>query len=468
FASDQCPEGFVSVAKSTLRILTLERLGETFNQQTAVLRYTPRKFVIHPDHRVIIVAEADHGAVPLAQREDLPGPMNIENGAIQEPGFRGPELDEQLGALEQQFGGMRGGQAQWASCVRIIDPTSLQTHHALELDNNEAAVSLCLARFNTAPEEGALLCVGTVKGLSFYPRRADDGFIRIYRLRDAGRRLELMHRTPVGETPGALTAFKGRLLAGCGNILRIYELGKKKLLRKCEHRKLPTHIATLSTLGDRIFVGDGQESFHYMKYKKADNIIYEYADDVAPRYVTSALQLDYDTMCGADKFGNIFMTRLPSDISAQVEDDPTGGKFAGASNLLQGAAHKLEDIINFHAGDTVTALQRAAMQPGGREVILYGTVMGAIGALLPFSSREDVDFFSHLEMHLRQEQPPLAGRDHLGFRSYYFPVKDTIDGDLCEQFPQASAEKQQSIAEELDRTPGEVLKKLEDIRNRVL
>ena len=88
FASDQCPEGFVSVAKSTLRILTLERLGETFNQQTAVLRYTPRKFVIHPDLRVIIVAEADHGAVPLAQREDLPGPMNIENGAIQEPGFR--------------------------------------------------------------------------------------------------------------------------------------------------------------------------------------------------------------------------------------------------------------------------------------------------------------------------------------------------------------------------------------------
>ena len=38
------------------------------------------------------------------------------------------------------------------------------------------------------------------------------------------------------------------------------------------------------------------------------------------------------------------------------------------------------------------------------------------------------------------------------------------------EFPclQAPAEKQQSIAEELDRTPGEVLKKLEDIRNRVL
>lgn len=26
-------------------------------------------------------------------------------------------------------------------------------------------------------------------------------------------------------------------------------------------------------------------------------------------------------------------------------------------------------------------------------------------------------------MHLRSEHPPLCGRDHLSFRSYYFPVK---------------------------------------------
>ena len=26
------------------------------------------------------------------------------------------------------------------------------------------------------------------------------------------------------------------------------------------------------------------------------------------------------------------------------------------------------------------------------------------------------------------------GRDQLGFRSYYFPVKDVIDGDLCETY----------------------------------
>ena len=42
------PEGFVAVAKNTLRVITLERVGEFFNQQSLRLRYTPRKFVIHP------------------------------------------------------------------------------------------------------------------------------------------------------------------------------------------------------------------------------------------------------------------------------------------------------------------------------------------------------------------------------------------------------------------------------------
>jgi len=42
------------------------------------------------------------------------------------------------------------------------------------------------------------------------------------------------------------------------------------------------------------------------------------------------------------------------------------------------------------------------------------------------------------------------------------------DGDLCEQYALLDPSKQKSIAEELDRTPSEVLKKLEDIRNMIL
>ena len=78
----------------------------------------------------------------------------------------------------------------------------------------------------------------------------------------------------------------------------------------------------------------------------------------------------------------------------------------------------------FHSSlPTALTLPLPVPAPGGKECILYGTVMGAVGAFLPFASREDVDFFSHLEMHLRQEQPPLCGRDHMAYRSAYFPVK---------------------------------------------
>ena len=62
-----------------------------------------------------------------------------------------------------------------------------------------------------------------------------------------------------------------------------------------------------------------------------------------------------------------------------MEEDPTGGKYAGAASALNGAPHKLESIIQFHVGDVVTSLQRAVMQPGGQECIMYATIMGAIG-----------------------------------------------------------------------------------------
>lgn len=467
FASEQCPEGFVAVVKSSLRILTLERLGETFNQTSVPLRYTPRGFALDEANRVVYVAEADHAAIPLADRPDVPAPMDgAANGAAALD--QGPELDEERAAAEMQFGGPRGAAGQWASCVRVIDPATASTAAVLELDENEGATCIGLVRFDTPGNAGTYLAVGTAQGLTFNPRQADDGFIRIYAIGEGGRSLTLLHKTRVDGIPGALVGFKGRLLAGIETTVRLYAMGKQKLLRKCEHRKLPSFVTSLQVMGDRIFVGDLQESFHYMKYKRSENSMYIYADDLVPRHITSALLMDYDTMAGGDKFGNLFMTRLPADTSTQVEEDPTGGKFSAAGGTLNSAPHKLEDIVHFHVGDLVKALGRAALQPGGQEALLYGTLGGAIGAMLPFTSREDVDFFVHLEMYLRQEHPPLCGRDHLAFRSAYFPVKDVVDGDLCEQYAQLPPEKQRSIAEELDRTPGEVLKKLEDIRNKLL
>lgn len=86
----------------------------------------------------------------------------------------------------------------------------------------------------------------------------------------------------------------------------------------------------------------------------------------------------------------------------------------------------MEAIIHFYLGDMAHSLQKTSLQQGEgllHDALLYATMLGAIGAMVPFLSREDVDFFTHLEMHMRQEVSNLCGRDHLSFRSYYFPVK---------------------------------------------
>uniref|UniRef100_A0A0E0JVA8 DNA damage-binding protein 1 n=1 Tax=Oryza punctata TaxID=4537 RepID=A0A0E0JVA8_ORYPU len=419
FSSDQCSEGVVAVAGDALRIFTIERLGETFNETAIPLRYTPRKFVILPKKKYLAVIESDKGALSAEEREaakkeclEAAGVTengNANNGDQMENGDGQEDGAEDRNTLpDEQYGYPKAESERWVSCIRILDPKSRDTTCLLELQDNEAAVSICTVNFHDK-EHGTLLAVGTAKGLQFWPKRnLSAGFIHIYKFVDEGRSLELLHKTQV------------------------------------------------------------EESFHYCKYRRDENQLYIFADDSVPRWLTAANHIDFDTMAGADKFGNIYFARLPQDLSDEIEEDPTGGKIKWEQGKLNGAPNKVEEIVQFHVGDVVTCLQKASLIPGGGECLIYGTVMGSVGALLAFTSREDVDFFSHLEMHLRQEHPPLCGRDHMAYRSAYFPVKDVIDGDLCEQFPSLPADMQRKIADELDRTPGEILKKLEDIRNKII
>jgi splicing factor 3B subunit 3 len=347
----------------------------------------------------------------------------------------------------------------------VLNPLSGETLQRIELEENEAAFSVATVQFATQENE-QFVVVGTGKNVNLSPRSCSSGFIRTYKFIEEGTMIELIHITEVEDVPLALLAFQGRLLVGLGKSLRIMDFGRKKLLRKCENRQIPNCIVTLHTQGERIVIGDTQESVHYAVYKSQDNRIIVFADDTQPRWITATTMIDYDTIAGGDKFGNFFVGRLPTDISEEVDDDPTGSRLLYEKGYLQGAPHKNNNISHFQVGDIITSLQKSSLVSGGREILVYTTILGSIGAFIPFASQEDVDFFQTLEMHMRQEAAPLCGRDHLAFRSYYVPVKAAVDGDLCEMYNTLPLAKKQSIAEELDRTPAEVQKKLEDIRVR--
>jgi splicing factor 3B subunit 3 len=281
------------------------------------------------------------------------------------------------------------------------------------------------------------------------------------------KRFYFLTKTEVDGVPYALCPFQGRLIVGIGNILRVYEIGKKKLLRKCESKSLPHNIVNVETQGNRIIISDAQESILIANYRHYDNQIVIFADDSCPRYITCSSVLDYDTIAGGDKFGNIFVNRLAGDISKEMDEDSTGNTSIFDRGYLNGAPNKLDHLVQFFVGETVSSVSKATLVPGGREILLYTTFLGAVGILIPFLSKSEADFFLMFEMAMRQECPPLSGRDHMAFRSFYLPVANTIDGDLCELYNTLPNEKKRLIAGQLDRTPSEVAKKIEDIRNRV-
>jgi splicing factor 3B subunit 3 len=185
------------------------------------------------------------------------------------------------------------------------------------------------------------------------------------------------------------------------------------------------------------------------------------------RYVSSLCVLDYDTVAGADKFGSLWVLELPPKASDELHN-PTGSKMLWDQGLLNGAPTKADLKNHYYLGEAITGMMKSSLVIGGKEALIVGTVMGGIYAFVPFTSKEDLNFFQHLEMFMRQEWPNLCQRDHLSYRSYYQPVKDIVDGDLCERYGCIPYNKQKELADDLNRTPAELMKKLEETRNALL
>ncbi|KZT06669.1 uncharacterized protein LAESUDRAFT_700021 [Laetiporus sulphureus 93-53] len=454
FSAESYSGGLIGVSGSVLRVFQILNLGTKLKQNSIPLDYTPRKFVMHPQNGLFYLIEGDHRAYSEEASQQQLERLRVEHKTFDE---------EVLNLPAREFGRPKAPAGVWASCIRIIDPMKGETVHIVQLDNNEAAFSLAVVPF-AARDNELHLVVGTAQDAFLAPRSCTFGFLRTYRLTEDGRSLELLHKTETSDIPLAVLAFQGRLAAGVGKSLGLYDMGKTKLLRKVENKNFSSPIVTLNMQGSRILVGDMQESIHYVAYKSPQDRLLIFADDTQPRYITSATMLDYNTVVAGDRFGNIFVNRLDSKVSDQVDDDPVGAGIMHEKSILMGAPHKTNMLVHFHVGDIVTGIHKVPLVVGGREVLVYTGLHGTIGVLAPFVSKDDIDFISTLEQHMRTEQLSLVGRDHLAWRGYNVPVKGVMDGDLCEMYARLPPSRQNSIANELDRTVGEVLKKLEQLR----
>ncbi|KAK7203682.1 CPSF A subunit region-domain-containing protein [Myxozyma melibiosi] len=473
FCSEQCAEGVVGIEGSNLRIFTMEKLTDNIKQDIIPLRYTPRQMTQNPYQPLYYVAESDNSTLSPSSKEKLLATSSKK----QQQDF------EELPA--EDFGNARYT-GKWASCIEVVDPIGQEITSKIELEDDEAAFSIVVCSFSEyqkrrreeedeeeeeeEKEEGKELdvyvVVGTAKNVSLIPKNCSAGYLRVYKASEDGRSLEFIHATEVEQPPICMTEFQGRLLVGIGATLRAYDMGMKRLLRKAEYRNRALNaIVTINVSHNRVIIGDSQQSVTYLVYRHQEHKFLPFVDDTIARHTTCATMLDYATVVGGDKFGNLWVVRCPEKVSWDADED-NGAQLMTARPFLNGAPDRLELVAHYFVGDIPTSVHKTQLVSGGREVVLYTGIQGTIGIIAPFASREDVEFFQQLEGQMRTENPPLAGRDHLIYRGVYVPVKGTIDGDLCEQYFTLPIEKKRSIASELERSVREVERKISGMRAR--
>ena len=190
-------------------------------------------------------------------------------------------------------------------CKRARD-SLLQITDRIELDCNEAA--FCCACVNFAQEQ--VVVVGTARDVVMSPRSCTFASLRTFAappapsscpsrlffhfvsLTRAGRyrvvdgKLVLVHVTAMKEIPTALCGFKEHLIVGMAGAVRVYDWGRKQLLRKCESRDLPSTVLRIVARGNRLFAADQSESIFMLRFDAAANVISAFADDTTPRWAT--------------------------------------------------------------------------------------------------------------------------------------------------------------------------------------
>jgi splicing factor 3B subunit 3 len=269
--------------------------------------------------------------------------------------------------------------------------------------------------------------------------------------------------------------FIGKILIGCDQAMRLYDFGKKRLLRKCEI-KVPSSIHLMDTKGARIFAGTALNSVILYVYRLKENQLQCFADDTVSRPLSAMCVLDYETVFIADKLGCISVLRVPDGLSEALEKDPAGLASAARETLFA-APHKLDRQCEYTLGGIVTGLSKCSLYIGARPAILYTCIDGSIGMFIPLQYKSTVTLLQSLESELRSlmndkdslPECSLTGRHQLLRRSQSGQaVKAVIDGMFCyEGFSALPNELKLKVTGALDKDPSEIVRTIRDCMHMI-
>jgi splicing factor 3B subunit 3 len=435
---------------------------DDFGIRNMKLRYNPKKMIVDSSKSstIIYTLQSQYNTKGLYKPTDLTQSIISENTGETNPS--NPIVEK----------------GSWASCIQVLDYENQDIIQSIELPLLDSPISMNKLKFSTTKNNTEHLIVGITKNFKFIPNTYDSNYLLTFKI-TRGKKLEFVHKTEVDFQPTCMVSFNGKLLVGMSNYLRLYDLGQKQLLRK-----LSTQIAYLNRFmrvlhqgGERIVVGDSNNSITFLRFDTIENKFFPMADDTMKRQITSLATLDYDSVVGGDKFGNVFVARLPKAVSKQSDED--WGLTKNQEPHLNGAGSRLTSVCEFYSYDIPISISKGSLGfAGSQECIIVTGLQGTISLFLPLITKQEVELLVNLELAMREEfdfnfdrskkkkHDNLLGKDHIKFRSYYNPVKNVIDGDLIEKFYELNQAGKIRVSSKVDRTPSEVDKKISDLRER--
>jgi hypothetical protein len=105
-----------------------------------------------------------------------------------------------------------------------------------------------------------------VKDYVMVPKSFSQAFVHTFIFDEGGHTFQLLHTTVMDSMVQSIAPFKGKALLGVRHMLRLYDIGKRQLLKKCEYKHLYVGVFFLGKLN--IFLGQYHsdyrgEDIHY-------------------------------------------------------------------------------------------------------------------------------------------------------------------------------------------------------------
>ncbi|ELP87246.1 splicing factor 3B subunit, putative [Entamoeba invadens IP1] len=352
---------------------------------------------------------------------------------------------------------IRGDDGEWVSSIYRMDKEATKIELVTKFPQNVYA--LCGTLLTVS--DSIYLVVGLAEKYTSRPIKFTNSSIAVYKVNVDN--IQYLYTTQTEYPVRSMAVYGGRVLCGINRQLRMYEIGKKQLLRKAELRQLASEISDIHVINNKIQLVGISDGISFVRFNQTKQEFDIYADTL-PRWTVKSVALTPTSYIGSDKFGQIFVEGLDKETEENASNI-FSSILSGEKTIYNGAKYKAVSLNEFYLGDIATGFVNCCVRIGAPQIFIVSHLLGGISALIPLNGFGEIEFFEQLEMHMRVRHQNVNGRDHIAYRSSVVPVKGIFDGDLCELFEKLTEEEKKEIAGEMEREVGEIVKKLHDLRN---